>query len=65
MAVTHCERSQYFCSVTDDDDDVARGCDAQTLLDNIQTRNVFVDELLEVRNQIKKNMLLLRIHKMH
>ena len=36
------------CSVTDDD--VARGSDARTLLDNVQTRNSFVDELLEVRN---------------
>ncbi|KAK2187354.1 hypothetical protein NP493_168g01020 [Ridgeia piscesae] len=30
------------------DDDVARGSDARTLLDNVQTRNSFVDELLEL-----------------
>ncbi|KAI0223584.1 CDK5 regulatory subunit-associated protein 3 [Lamellibrachia satsuma] len=42
---------------TDDDDDVARGCDAQTLLDNIQTRNVFVDELLELDAFFRQRLL--------
>ena len=32
-----------------EDDDIAKGKDALSVLDNPETRNIFVDDLLEVR----------------
>jgi len=37
-----------ICAADAGEDDVARGSDAATLLDNTDTRNKIVDELMEV-----------------
>ena len=36
-------------SLGNEDEDVAKGKDALSVLDNPETRNIFVDDLLEVR----------------